>query len=104
MDQERIDAALRGASDTRRVLIGPGALAAVDETFGQCFGAQAAIVVADENTFAAAGHSVDRRLRAAGRTVAAPIVFPGTPTLYADFANVLSLEAKLRAVDAIAVV
>src|SRR5215211_7022734 len=104
MDHERINAALQGASDTRRVLIGAGALAAVDETFGQCFGTQAAVVVADQNTFAAAGDSVDRRLRAAGRSVAAPIVFPGTPALYADFANVLALEERLRSVGAIAVV
>jgi len=103
MDYERIHAALQGASDTRRMVIGAGALAAVDETFAQCFGSQAAVIVADENTFAAAGHSVDRQLRAAGRTVAAPIVFPGTPTLYADFVNVLTLEDKLRAVDAIPV-
>src|SRR5262245_28713991 len=104
MDHERINAALQGASDTRRVVIGAGALATADETFAQCFGGQAAVVVADEHTFAAAGDSVDRRLRAAGRTVAAPVVFPGTPTLYADFANVLALEDRLRAVDAIPVV
>jgi glycerol-1-phosphate dehydrogenase [NAD(P)+] len=104
MDYERINAALRGASDTRRVVIGAGALAALDETFVQCFDTQAAVVVADENTFAAAGHSVDRRLRAAGRTISAPIIFPGTPALYADFANVLALEDKLQAVDAIPVV
>src|SRR5262245_55324949 len=104
MDHERINAALQGASDTRCVVIGAGALAAVDQTFGQCFGSQAAAVVADENTFAAAGQTVDQRLRAAGRSVAAPIVFPGTPMLYADFANALALEDRLRAVDVIPVV
>jgi glycerol-1-phosphate dehydrogenase [NAD(P)+] len=104
MDYERINAALQGASDTRRVLIDTGALTAVDEIFAQCFDTQAAVVVADDNTFTVAGRAVDRRLRAAGRTVAEPIVFPGTPTLYADFANVLTLEDKLRAVDAVPIV
>jgi len=104
MDYERINAALQGASDTRRVVIGAGALAAVDETFAQCCGAQAAVVVADDNTFAVAGHAVEQRLRAGGRTVFEPIVFPGTPTLYADFENVVSLEEKLRAIDAVPVV
>jgi glycerol-1-phosphate dehydrogenase [NAD(P)+] len=103
MDTERINAALRGASDTRCVVIGPGALAAVDATFAQCFEQQPAVVVADENTMAAAGQVVDERLRA-GRAVVAPIVFPGTPPLYADYQNVLALEGRLREVDAIPVV
>src|SRR4029079_10015041 len=46
----------------------------------------------------------DLRLRAAGRSVAAPIVFPGAPALYADFENVLTLEQRLRGLDAIPVV
>jgi len=104
MEYVGINEALQGASDTRRVVIRAGALATVDETFEHCFGAQAAIVVADEHTFAAAGRAVDQRLRAAGRNVAAQVIFPGTPTLYADFANVLTLEDRLRAVDAIPVV
>ena len=104
MDNERINAALRDASATRCVVIGAGTLAAVDATFAQCFEDRPAVVVADDNTFAAAGREVDARLRAAGRTVAEPIVFPGTPTLYADFANVLALEERLRNLDATPVV
>ncbi|HEX9373169.1 MAG TPA: iron-containing alcohol dehydrogenase, partial [Roseiflexaceae bacterium] len=104
MDNERINAALRDASATRCVVIGAGTLAAVDDALAQCFESQPAVVVADDNTFAAAGRVVDARLRAAGRQVADPIVFPGTPTLYADFANVLALEERLRALDAVPVV
>jgi glycerol-1-phosphate dehydrogenase [NAD(P)+] len=104
MDYKRINAALHDASDTRRVVIGGSTLGAVDETFAQCFDTQPAVVVADANAFAVAGRTVDQRLRAAGRTVADPIVFPGTPTLYADYDNVLTLEGKLRDHDAIAVV
>ncbi|MBC8076220.1 MAG: sn-glycerol-1-phosphate dehydrogenase, partial [Chloroflexales bacterium] len=68
MDNKRIDAALRAAGDTRRVVIGADALSAVDSTFAQCFEQQAAVVVADEHTWAVAGRAVSELLRAAGRT------------------------------------
>lgn len=104
MDSERISSALRDASDTRQVVIGAGVLARVDETFAQSFGQVAAVVLADDNTFAVAGRSVHERMSASGRTVDQPIVFPGRPTLYADFDNVLALEERLRGSDAIPVV
>src|SRR3712207_3739955 len=96
MDDQRISAALRAASDTRRVVIGAGTMAAVDATFAACFGQEAAVVVADENTFAVAGKTVLERLRAGGYAVEEPIIFPGEPTLYADFENVLQLERQLQ--------
>ncbi|HSH77978.1 MAG TPA: iron-containing alcohol dehydrogenase [Herpetosiphonaceae bacterium] len=104
MDNKGIEAALREAGDTRCLVIGAGALASVEATFEQCFGQQPAVVVADENTFAVAGQAVHEHLRARGRAQVEPIIFPGTPTLYADFENVLTLEAQLRAHDAIPVV
>jgi hypothetical protein len=55
MDDERINAALRHATDTRSVVLGAGTLSAVHHVFAQCFGAQPAAVVADENTFTVAG-------------------------------------------------
>lgn len=104
MDDERITAALREASDTRRIIIGADALDRVHATFAECFGKNAAVVVADETTFAVAGRVVDQQLRAAGRNVLPPIIFPGAPTLYADFDTVLGLEAKLRHHEATPVV
>jgi glycerol-1-phosphate dehydrogenase [NAD(P)+] len=104
MDHERINAALRKASDTRRVVIGAGALDTVEETFAQCFEHASAVVIADENTFAAAGQAVHERLFAAGRVLESPIVFPRAPALYADFENVLALEDQLRNFDAIPLV
>ena len=104
MDYERINVALREASDTRRVVIGIGALDAVEETFAQCFENAPAVVIADENTFAVAGQAVHERLRATGRALESPIVFPRTPALYADFENVLALEGRLRNFDAIPLV
>ena len=61
MDDDRINAALRDATDTQNVTIGAGVLTSVDDVFGQSFGDQPAIVVADENTFAVAGKEVQRR-------------------------------------------
>lgn len=103
MDDERINAALRDATDTRRVVLGAGTLSAVDAVFAYCFGAQPAVVVADENTFTVAGKVVQQRLLAAGRTAVAPYVFPDQPTLYADYQHVLELETALRAHNAIPV-
>lgn len=104
MDHERIDAALREASDTRRVVISAGALGAVEATFAQCFEHAPAVVIADENTFAVAGQAVNEQLKAAGRALEPPIIFPRLPALYADFENVLALEGRLRSFDAIPVV
>ncbi|HEU4329169.1 MAG TPA: iron-containing alcohol dehydrogenase, partial [Roseiflexaceae bacterium] len=104
MDTDRIEAALRGAPDTRHLLIGEGALLGVDDAFARCFGDEPAVVIADENTWAVAGRAVVERLRAAGRALAEPIVFPGSPTLYADFATVLALEEQLRGRAAVPVV
>jgi glycerol-1-phosphate dehydrogenase [NAD(P)+] len=104
MDDARISAALHEAGDTRRVLIGTGALNAVDAVIAECFGDQAAVVVADDTTWQVAGERVQEHLRAAKRTLMEPVIFPGTPTLYADFRNVVALETQLRAHNAIPVV
>jgi len=104
MDDARISAALCEAGDTRRVLIGTGALAAVDQVIAQCFGDQAAVVIADDTTWQVAAQQVHEHLSAAGRLVEKPIIFSGTPTLYADFDNVVALETQLRQHNAIPVV
>jgi glycerol-1-phosphate dehydrogenase [NAD(P)+] len=103
MSQERIETALEGATDTQSVSIGEGVLASVDELFEQSFGDRAAVVVADGNTYEVAGRQVDERLATAGRTLAERYVFPGRPTLYADYRNIEKLIEALRAHDAIPV-
>lgn len=103
MNDEKINAALRDATDTREVLIGPGALASVAEVFEKGFGGRKAVVVSDENEFAVAGEEAQRRLEEAGRETVRPYVFPGKPTLYADYDNVQVLVEALRVHDAIPV-
>lgn len=96
MNNERISSALRDATDTEQVVIGAGALASVADVFGGTFGDQPAVVVADENTFTVAGEQVRRELEAAGRAMVDPYVFPGHPTLYAEYGNVSKLRDSLR--------
>jgi len=103
MNDERIDAALREATDTENVTIGARVLASVDDLFGKSFGDRSAIVVADENTWAVAGGEVQRYLKEAGRELVEPYVFPGEPTLYAEYGNIEKLSKALREHDAIPV-
>jgi glycerol-1-phosphate dehydrogenase [NAD(P)+] len=103
MSSDRIDAALRQAGDTQSVSTGAGLLASVDDVFAQSFGDRPAVVVADENTWEAAGRQVHQQLQAAGRATEEPYVFPGTPTLYADYKNIETLRDALRPHDAIPV-
>ncbi len=103
MSEQRIAAALRDATDTNIVSIGAGVIATVDDVFGQTFGDQPAVVVADGNTFAVAGAEVQRRLEEAGRLLVDPYLFPAKPTLYAEYGNIEMLIAALRAHEAIPV-
>lgn len=103
MNEERIGGALREATDTENVLISSGILAAVGEEFEKHFGGRAAVVVADENTFSVAGEEVQSRLGEAGVEVVEPYVFPGKPTLYAEYGNIEKLVEGLREHEAIPV-
>src|SRR5215210_1813527 len=69
MGEQRIEAALREATDTQNVNIRAGALASVPGLFLEGFGHSPAVVVADENTFEVAGKEVRRRLERAGHTM-----------------------------------
>ncbi len=71
---ESIAAALKTATDTRCVRIGRGALAEVSDVYRQQFGQQPAVVVADPNTFKAAGQRVLEALRGARIKTLEPII------------------------------
>jgi glycerol-1-phosphate dehydrogenase [NAD(P)+] len=102
-NNERISSALKEASDTRAVAIGRGALAEVGQVFRQSFGEQQAFVVADDNTWAAAGRTVAERLAAAGIQDGERFVFPGRPPLHADYEHVLKVQAALSATPSISI-
>ena len=103
MNEERINSALQEATDTEKVAIGSGVLASIGDLFAEGFDGRPAIVVADENTFAIAGEEVQRHLDGAGRDLIEPYVFPGEPTLYAEYANIERLVDALGRHEAVPV-
>jgi glycerol-1-phosphate dehydrogenase [NAD(P)+] len=101
VDESRLRAAVQQATETRRVVIGRGAIAGVGELFRQSFPDRPAVVVADDQTYEAAGDEAMRRLAAAGCRPREPVIFPARPTLHADYRHALRLEAALRAHEAV---
>ncbi len=96
MDDRRVNEALREATDTEHVVIGEGTLGSVADVFERSFGDSAAVVIGDQNTFELAGNTVSRTLAETGREVIDPFVFPGRPTLHADYENVNAVIQSLR--------
>lgn len=89
-------AAAGAASDTRRVLLGPGAIEDVGALWRDLLGERAAVLVADEQTYAVAGEAVARALRAAGVGQRPARVFAASPRLHADWRHATALADALR--------
>src|SRR3954469_8357387 len=104
MADDRIEHALANATDTRAVLVEAGALRSAAGVFAECFAREAAaVVVADETTWAVAGEAVHDALRAAGRDVRDAHVLPARPAPYAEYKTVTAVADALAAHDAIPV-
>jgi glycerol-1-phosphate dehydrogenase [NAD(P)+] len=103
MTSSRIRTALAGAGQTKAVVMGVGVLDETGATFTRYLPDRRAVIVADENTWGAAGPGVEESLRAAGIDLDEPVVFPGKPVLFADDAMVLRVRDILAATDAAAV-
>lgn len=103
MANERIEAALKGASDTKAVVIEEGAISSVAEVFRESFPGERAVVVTDGTENDVAGKEVQRVLDEAGIETVEPYVFPAEPTLYAKYANIELLIESLKTHDAIPV-
>lgn len=86
--------ALRAARETRSLRIDSGVRHATAELFETEFGRTPAVIVADTNTFAAAGRDVLESFRSRGLTCDAPFVFDD-PNLYAEYRYVDQLLAAL---------
>ena len=86
---------MRAARDTRALEMGPGINARAGEVFREQFGPRRAVIVADQNTFAAAGNEVIASFRTAGQQLLEPFIFP-TPDLYAEYTFVVELEEALK--------
>jgi glycerol-1-phosphate dehydrogenase [NAD(P)+] len=99
-DDEILRSALRAARDTRLLRIEAGVRHKVAEPFAQLFGNSASIVIADENTFAAAGRDVVAAMKAAGRTCLEPLVLEAKG-LYAEHSYAERIQQALATNDAI---
>jgi glycerol-1-phosphate dehydrogenase [NAD(P)+] len=101
-DDKLLEAALRRARDTRKLVVNAGARRKVGEAFAELFGTSACIIIADENTFAAAGQDVYDDLRASGRECLRPLVLEAEG-LYAEYGFVTRIQKALAGNDAIPV-
>jgi len=94
--------AVRAARETRALEIGENVLSRTPRVFREQFGPRRAVIVADANTFAAAGRTVLDAFRTADSPMLDPFIFRA-PDLHAEHRFVTGLESSLRQHDAIPV-
>ena len=95
MENTRIQQALEAATETDAFITGEGCRLDTPTIFQQYFPGATAIIIADENTFQAAGKDVQERLQASDVQVIDPFIFPGTPTLHSEYEHVDTLKQLL---------
>ena len=93
----RIEEALKHATDTKACLVGDGVLGETPSLFGKWFpGANRAIVVQDPRTRAAAGERVAGMLRANGVDVSEHVLEPGGRIFHADYRYVDEVREAIK--------
>ena len=98
----QIAAALAAATDTSAMEIGIDILDRVPQMFVEQFSAKRALIVADENTWRAAGEAVYGYLQSAGVECEEPYIFTD-PHLHAEWKFIEELDERLAKSDAIPV-
>lgn len=98
-----LKSALAGASTTKSVILERGGLAGLGQTFVDRFPGKAAIIIADLNTWAAAGERAQHELTAANVSTEAPHVFETSGKLKANADYARTLAASLKDRDCIIV-
>src|SRR3954467_3882795 len=101
-DDNLIRRALSAARETRQLVIGSGILSETPKVFVEQFGNRRAVLVADSNTWRAAGEQVQRAFANANRASLAPFIFTD-PALYAEHQYAEQLQSALASHDAIPV-
>ncbi|HEX2885692.1 sn-glycerol-1-phosphate dehydrogenase [Vineibacter terrae] len=96
LDQQ-LPAALRRVVTTQDMRVGAGVLAALPPALQRILPAPCYVIVADENTWAAAGPQVTQLLAAAGLATAAPQILHGTPRIRPQAETARGLAGTLRA-------
>jgi len=100
-EQQLIERALKAARDTRFLAVESGVRHRAAGIFSTMFGAREAIVIADENTYQAAGRDVEASFLRDKRPLHKPFIFGSH--IYANIECVQELVAVLGASDAIPV-
>src|SRR4051812_21158054 len=98
--EQIIAQAIRAARDTRALLVEPGAVQTVADVFQSQFETSPAVIVADVNTFAAAGRWVVDAFNLAGNECREPFLC-NDPALHAEHGYVAELEQSLAQHEAI---
>jgi len=100
--EDRINSVFWDGATTQMVKLGSGALASIPDCLDRLFPDQPVVVVADQNTFVAAGERVCEILKAAGREVLTPFVFE-EEELHADYDQAEILQQFLAGNQAVPV-
>lgn len=88
---------------TRLCLLGDNIFPELAPSLKQFWPDREYCIVADENTWLAAGEKADCVLKAAGLLAALPVIFPAEPQLHADYQHVSKLLSQLRGKAVLAV-
>jgi len=98
----RIEEALKLATETRALVIGQGVIKKFPALFEEQFPNKKAVVIADTTTFEIAGKTIYEGLKNAGIQQEDPFIF-SDPDLYAEYSFIDQLTAFLKTNDAIPV-
>lgn len=100
--KRRLDKALKVVDTTRSVLIGNGVIGSIHQCLTDHFNGKPALIIADTNTFAAAGSKVFHQLKSSGYPLIEPFVFDNKE-LYGEIRYVEQLEKHLSGKDVLPV-
>jgi glycerol-1-phosphate dehydrogenase [NAD(P)+] len=95
MPANHISDALKAATDTNELIVEAGAIERIPELFRRYGGGLPVVVVADENTFEAAGENVCAALEKSGAALGSPFLFPGSPVLPAEYRHVETVKQQI---------
>ena len=97
-----IEEALKYATDTECFESGD-VLENIAPVYSRLFGKEHAVIIADENTYKAAGNSVSRLLLDGGIECREPVLFPGDPILDSDYRYIEVIARKIQELKAVPV-
>lgn len=101
MENKFLEEALSKAATTKVFLSEEGALKKLPEVVKTYFKGASTIIIADENTWQAAGEECYRHLKEGEVKLLSPYIFPGEPQLETDYRWVEELIEHLRGSKAI---